>query len=366
MQTQPLTSNASSSVGAGAPSRSGVVPQQTLANRLGDRLGLPPAALKQPASEFTPEKVANRMLSFIEQRLQGSAGDSKAVGELLQQAREGIKQGFEEASKILEGLGVLQGKVAEDINKTRALIDKGMAGLEQRFLGGSPAANPAAPSVGGALAGYSSERMAARLDTFDLQVTTRDGDRLRISIAEGAAAWSRQDGAGSSSGSVQMGRWQIEVEGELDAGEREALGKLLGQVEELSSSFFSRDLAGAFDQAMALRMDGQQLASMSLNLTQTQVRQVSESYGAVAKQGGQAPSAVNSELLEYARGLLDALRNADALVENGRNFLDRLLEGGLAMDGRIDEAGWEKAGRLNSMLLDGLQELPARQAPDAA
>jgi hypothetical protein len=163
-----------------------------------------------------------------------------------------------------------------------------------------------------------------------------------------------------------MGRWQIEVEGELDAGEREALGKLLGQVEELSSSFFSGDLAGAFDQAMALRMDGQQLASISLNLTQTQVRQVSESYGAVAKQGGQAPSAVNSELLDYARGLLDALRNADSLVENGRGFLDRLLEGGLAMDGRVDEAGWEKAGRLNSMLLDGLEGLAARQAPDAA
>lgn len=365
MQTQPLTSNASSPVGVAASARAGVAPQQTLANRLGDRLGLPPGALKQPASEFTPEKVANRMLSFIERRLQGSAGDSKALGDLLQQAREGIKQGFEEASKILEGLGMLQGEVAESINKTRSLIDKGMAGLEQRFLDSSPEQPPEVPSVRAPMAGYS-ERMAARLDTFDLQVTTRDGDRLRISIAEGAAAWSQQDGAGSSSGSVQIGRWQIEVEGELDVGEREALGKLLGQVEELSSSFFSGDLAGAFDQAMALRMDGQQLASMSLNLTQTQVRQVSESYGAVAKQGGQAPSAVNSELLEYARGLLDALRNADSLVENGRGLLDRLLEGGLAMDGRVDEAGWEKAGRLNSMLLDGLEGLAARQAPDAA
>lgn len=365
MLTQPLSSNSSQSVGAANQQRGGIVPQQTLANRLGDRLGLAPGALNKPASEFTPDKVANRMLSFIEQRLQSSAGDSKALTGLLQQAREGIKQGFEEATKILEGLGMMQGKVAEDINKTRALIDEGMAGLEQRFLGGSPGATPAQKPAG-AVADYS-ERLAARLDTFDLQVTTRDGDRLRISIAEGAASWSQKAADGNqSSGSVQMGRWQVEVEGELDAGEREALGKLLGQVEELSSSFFSGDLAGAFDQALALNMDGEQLASMSLNLTQTQVRQVSESYGEVARQGGQSPSAVNSELLEYARGLLDALRSADSLVDNGREFLERMLEGGLAMDGRVDEAGWNKAGRLNSMLLDGLEGVGARKGPDAA
>lgn len=364
MLTKPLSSNASQSIAAANQQRGGLVPQQTLANRLGERLGLAPGALNKPASEFTPDKVANRMLSFIEQRLQGSAGDSKAVAGLLQQAREGIKQGFEEATKILDGMGMLQGKVAEDINKTRALIDEGMAGLEQRFLGGSPGEKPAAPSAAGA-GGYS-ERMAARLDTFDLKVTTRDGDKLRISIAEGAASWSQQAGGVQSSGSVQMGRWQIEIEGELDAGEREALGKLLGQVEELSSSFFSGDLAGAFDQALALNMDGEQLASMSLNLTQTQVRQVSESYGQVAKQGGQSPSAVNSELLEYARGLIEALRSADSLVDNGREFLERLLEGGLAMDGRVDEAGWNKAGRLNSMLLDGLAGMGAGKGPDAA
>jgi len=364
MLTKPLTSNSSPSVGNANPARSGVVPQQTLANRLGERLGLAPGALNRPASEFTPEKVANRMLSFIEQRLQGSAGDDKAVGELLQQAREGIKQGFEEATKILEGLGVMQGKVAEDIAKTRSLIDKGMAGLEEKYLGGAAGAPAASASKGGLPS--TSERLAARLDTFDLQVTTRDGDKLRISIAEASASWSQQRDGASSSGSIQMGRWQVEVDGELDAGEREALGKLLGQVEELSSSFFSGDLAGAFDQALALEMDGRQLASMSLNLTQTQVRQVSESYGSVARQGGQAPSAVNGELLEYARGLLDALRNAQSLVEDGRGFLDRLLEGGLALDGRVDDAGWDKAGRLNSMLLDGLEGLPARKGSDAA
>ena len=363
MLTKPLSSNTSQSIAGANQQRGGLVPQQTLANRLGERLGLAPGALNKPASEFTPDKVANRMLSFIEQRLQGSAGDSKALTSLLQQAREGIKQGFEEATRILDGMGMLQGKVAEDINKTRALIDEGMAGLEQRFLG-SPDGKSAAPSAVGA-GGYS-ERMAARLDTFELKVTTRDGDKLRISIAEGAASWSQQAGGVQSSGSVQMGRWQIEIEGELDAGEREALGKLLGQVEELSSSFFSGDLAGAFDQALALNMDGEQLASMSLNLTQTQVRQVSESYGQVAKQGGQSPSAVNSELLEYARGLIEALRSADSLVDNGREFLERLLEGGLAMDGRVDEAGWDKAGRVNSMLLDGLAGMGASKGPDAA
>lgn len=372
MQTQPLTSNASQGVSSNAASRAAASAQQTLANRLADRMGLAPGSLSGPANDFAPDKVANRLLSFIEQRLQGSAGDKEALGGLLQQARAGIEKGFNEATKILEGMGVLQGKVAEDIGKTRSLLDKGMQDLEKRYLGNVANSPPASTNTS---VGAYAERFAARLDTFDLEVTTRGGDRLRISIAEGAAAWSQQavqvneDGssqAASRSGSLQMGRWQIEVEGELDAEEREALGELLGQVEELSASFYAGDLNGAFDQALALRLDGDQLASMSLSLTQTQVRQVSESYGSVAREGGKMPSAVNSDLIDYARGLMDALRSADTLSEDGKGFLERLLEGGLALDGRLDEEGFAKAGRLNSLLLDGLAGQAKEQAPSAS
>ena len=342
--------------------------QATLANRLAERLGLEPGALAGKANDYTPEKVAGRILGFIEQRLQSEqaagADPSKLKG-LLEQARSGVEKGFAEARKILDGMGVLQGKVASDIDDTYQKIQDGFSDLDKRF-------NPDAALVGGStnIAAYS-ERFAAQAETFDMEVTTRDGDRLRISIAQASANWSQSgvvassNGNGSSvvassqSGNLQIGAWQVSVEGELDDEERAALEKLFGQVQDLSNKFYAGDLSGAFDRAMALDMDGEQLASMSLRLTQTTVRQATDAYSAVAQDGGQAASAVNSSLIDYAQGLLDALRSANQVAEEGtaKTSLLDMLKGGFSLDERFDSGRLDKAEQLNSRLLDGLQNL---------
>ena len=342
--------------------------QATLANRLAERLGLEPGALAGKANDYTPEKVAGRILGFIEQRLQSEqaagADPSKLQG-LLEQARSGVEKGFAEARKILDGMGVLQGKVASDIDDTYQKIQDGFSDLDKRF-------NPDAALVEGStsVAAYR-ERFAAQAETFDMEVTTRDGDRLRISIAQASASWSQSgvlassNGSGSSvlassqSGSLQIGAWQVSVEGELDDEERAALEKLFGQVQDLSNKFYAGDLSGAFDRAMALDMDSEQLASMSLRLTQTTVRQATDAYSAVAQDGGQAASAVNSSLIDYAQSLLEALRSANQVVEEGTgkaSLLD-MLKGGFSLDERFDSGRLDKAEQLNSRLLDGLQNL---------
>lgn len=342
--------------------------QATLANRLAERLGLEPGALASKANDYTPEKVAGRILGFIEQRLQSEqaagADPSKLKG-LLEQARSGVEKGFAEARKILDGMGVLQGKVASDIDDTYQKIQDGFSDLDKRF-------NPDAALVEGStnIAAYS-DRFAAQAETFDMEVTTRDGDRLRISIAQASANWSQSgvvassNGNGSSvvassqSGSLQIGAWQVSVEGELDDEERAALEKLFGQVQDLSNKFYAGDLSGAFDRAMALDMDGEQLASMSLRLTQTTVRQATDAYSSVAQDGGQAASAVNSSLIDYAQGLLDALRSASQVAEEGtaKTSLLDMLKGGFSLDERFDSGRLDKAEQLNSRLLDGLQNL---------
>lgn len=340
--------------------------QKVLANRLAERLGLQPGALDGKGSDYTPEKVAGRILGFIEQRLQGEAAmgaDPAKLQGLLSQAREGVEKGFAEARKILDGLGVLNGKVASDIDDTYQRIQDGLGALDQRF---NPSASAASATT--AVAAYS-ERFAAQAETFELSVTTREGDRLRISVAQASASWSQSsvaaasnaDGsallASSQSGSLQVGGWQVSVEGELNQQERIALEKLFSQVQELSNTFYAGDLSGAFDRAMALEMDGDQLAAMSLRLTQTSVRQSTDAYSAVAEQGGQAASAVNGVLLDYAQGLLDALRNATELLDDGKGSLQQLLNGGFSLDERFDEPRLHKAEKLNERLLDGLQGL---------
>jgi hypothetical protein len=342
--------------------------QATLANRLAEKLGVPPGSLSGSRDEYTPEKVAGRILGFIEQRLQSEAAagaDPAKLDKLLSQARDGVEKGFAEARKILDGMGVLKGQVASDIDDTYKRIQDGFGDLDKRF--GSPAPG-ASDKV--AVAGYS-ERFSALAETFDLSVTTRDGDRLRISVAQASASWSQSSFAASSdgksttvvgssqSGSMRIGGWQVDVEGELDDDEIKALEKLFSQVQDLSDKFYAGDLAGAFDRAMALDMDGEQLASMSLRLTQTSVRQATDAYGAVA---GQGASAVNAGLQEYAQGLLDALRSAGDLAQDAGGMLKELLKGGFSLDERFDLPRLEKADSLNRSLLDGLQSLLAGQA----
>ncbi|MPT17521.1 MAG: hypothetical protein E2579_07150 [Pseudomonas sp.] len=342
--------------------------QATLANRLAEKLGVPAGSLSGTRDDYTPEKVAGRILGFIEQRLQSEAAagaDPAKLDKLLSQARDGVEKGFAEARKILDGMGVLKGQVASDIDDTYKRIQDGFGDLGKRF-------GSAAPGASGqvAMAGYS-ERFSALAETFDLSVTTRDGDRLRISVAQASASWSQSSFAASSdgkstsvvgssqSGSMRIGGWQVDVEGELDDDEIKALEKLFSQVQDLSDKFYAGDLAGAFDRAMALDMDGEQLASMSLRLTQTTVRQATDAYGAVA---GQGASAVNAGLQEYAQGLLDALRSAGDLAQDAGGMLKELLKGGFSLDERFDLPRVEKADSLNRSLLDGLQSLLAGQA----
>ncbi|HBZ94942.1 MULTISPECIES: DUF5610 domain-containing protein [unclassified Pseudomonas] len=342
--------------------------QATLANRLAEKLGVPPGSLSGSRDDYTPEKVAGRIIDFIEQRLQSEAAagaDPAKLDKLLSQARDGVEKGFAEARKIIDGMGALKGQVASDIDDTYKRIQDGLGDLDKRF---GSAASSASDKV--ALAGYS-ERFSAVAETFDLSVTTRDGDRLRISVAQASANWSQSSFAAASdgnsttvsgssqSGSMRIGGWQVEVEGELDDDEVKALEKLFSQVQDLSDKFYAGDLAGAFDRAMALDIDSEQLASMSLRLTQTSVRQATDAYGAVA---GQGASAVNGGLQEYAQGLLDALRSADGLSKDAGGLLKDLLKGGFSLDDRFDQARLDKADSLNRSLLDGLQSLLADQA----
>ncbi|MCU1716555.1 DUF5610 domain-containing protein [Pseudomonas sp. 5P_3.1_Bac2] len=351
-----------------SPARNQADGQTTLANRLTERLGLVPGSLTGKGQEdFSPDKVAERVLGFVEQGLQSaqaSGADSSKLQSILQQTRKGVEQGFSEARKILDDMGLLNGQVASDIDSTYEKIQNGFSALDQRY-------NPGTSSAGSISLSSQSQRFIAKAESFQLEVTTRDGDRLRIAIAQASASWSQSkvaassDGstsallASSQSGSVQIGAWQVDIQGELDDQERGALEKLFGQVQDLADKFYSGDLNGAFDRAMALDLDGEQLASMSLALSQTTVRQATETYSTVAQQGGQAASAFNGALFDYAQSLLDSLRSSQqvAAPEDAKSMLEQLLEGGFSLDDRFSDDSRAQAGKLNSRLLDGWQAL---------
>lgn len=367
--------------------------QNVLANRVAQRLGVDPATLAgKTQDDYTPDKVAGRILDFVGGRIQAEAAngaDPEKLQKMLDQARQGVEKGFAEAKKILQGMGVLGGKIASDIEDTFQRVQDGLGKIGSTYgLGNAPAGDTS--SVSSAAVSASTSTLVARSSTFDMEVTTREGDKLKISIAQASANWSstsasasstRTSGNGgtststsaqasASSGSLQIGGWSVQIEGDLNDDEKAALTDLLGQVQDISSKFYSGDLSGAFDRALALNMNGDQLASMSLNLSQTTYAQATSTYGAVSEEGGQPASAVNTSLRDYARGLLDAMKSAAGVSDDAKGTLQQLLDGGFSLNQNLSEGQLEKAKTLNARLLEGLAPLlqgtagtPAEKSP---
>lgn len=101
---------------------------------------LGPDALQQAQAgqiDFSPEAVAQRIVSFATAFFPDyrdnhpDSAEDEQLGGFLGLIRDAIDQGFREAREILEGLGVLQGGISDDIDRTYELIQQGLDAFEQ-------------------------------------------------------------------------------------------------------------------------------------------------------------------------------------------------------------------------------------------
>lgn len=348
------------SVGTAATTAGNLDPQKTLANRLADKLGLKPGELDGPANNYTPDKVADRILGFVDGSIKSKAAsgaDNAELQKMFAQAREGVEKGFEEAKKILDGLGVLGGKVAADIEETYRKISAGLDKLGESL--GIPASSSGETESTTSITGdYSDRHYQANSQSFDMELTTLEGDTVRIRAANASSSSTTSSAEGSSSQQLQMSGYSVEVEGELSEAELSSLKDLFGKVEEISDKFYTGDLQGAFDQALKLNIDNSQLASLSLNMTQVSVR-ATETYGSVADAGKAGSS--NSALNDYAKSLLDGLQTAGDLTSAPGRTMSELLKGAFSIDERFNQKTLDKAESLNNRLLEGLDQLNTKE-----
>lgn len=299
--------------------------------------------LATPKTAVTPPtaaQVANRVLGFIENRLdqaQQDGASTERLNNLLAQARKGVEQGFSDAREQIAALGKLDDQLSSRIDDSFSRISDGLDQLAQRF---NPAAD--APAVQAPLSTGSSETLAAAItqktqQKLALEVVTQEGDRVKIVIDERrfsdqrGIAQTGPDGtiAAFSSQSSFQGRYRISVEGQLNQDEQAALNDLFAQVDDISSRFFGGDVQSAFEQAQSLNLDGQQLASFALNLKFSQVTRAS-SYSETANQ---TPSI--AARLQPAAGLARGVEQAASqgakaglAIDGLQKLLDRLLADG--------------------------------------
>jgi hypothetical protein len=82
--------------------------------------------------DYSPEASAERIVDFSTQLFSAYKADNREIGEaealtsFVDIISGGIEQGFAEAREILDSLNVLDGDIAENIEKTYGLVKAGL------------------------------------------------------------------------------------------------------------------------------------------------------------------------------------------------------------------------------------------------
>lgn len=307
---------------------------------------------------LTAEKVAGNILGFIERRLQMDVADGATQEQLqarLEAGLSGFKKGFAEASEKLEALSLLSPEIKTDIGKTYDLVLEGVDELRKKFIESTlptevasssgnkgelktatTATKPASklevpnflPAATSSTVGYGNYEYG-RAREFSFELTTKEGDKVTIKAtsSEGLAIEAgRATRGNNSAGALNASRsssdsFSLSVDGDLSEEELGAINDLLGRVNDLAGQFFSGNLDAAFDQAVNLGYDNEQIGSFSLNLAQVEIQQVTQAYQSVGPARGNddsKPNLLSDQLLplgNFIKDLLDSLDRASIFDE---------------------------------------------------
>lgn len=314
---------------------------------------------KLDASNFTPEKVSDRISNFVAQGMEmaRARGDSEEkVQEMYDRAMKGVEKGFNEAKEILSGLNMLQGKIADDVARTEELTFEKLRALspEQR--------------TSMDLVSMSAAQRFERADSFELNITTREGDQVNIRFDRSDAfqfgVAGAMDEQGNSAMVFDMSRTQssgfsFTIEGDLNVDEIDAIQNLIRDVSQLADEFFHGDVQKAFEQVGSLSLDAGQLSAFELSLTRTEVRSVASQYQQTQQlsdadnqsRPGQRLGQLMQQLKEQINSpLLDFVQQQQAF---GKSLMQSLVE----QDTRFKQADTEQQGRYRDNLGSLLQTL---------
>lgn len=330
------------------------------------------------ADDFTPEKVSERILGFVSNRIL-SEDDNDKQKELMAKAREGIERGFAEARDILESLSVLNGKVKEDVDSTYDLIQQGLDRLDKEINGiliedAIAEQDEDAPSR---IQQASMQSSFSRDESTKIEITTNDGDKILIDLFKQQSAQSAQRFMQNEDGSVFSQSRSIsastgisyQVQGELDEDEQKAIDDLLKDIAKVSDHFFSGNVQQAFKKAMEMDFDSEELTRFSLDLSYQETRSTAIStYSAYQNQPQEKLPAEQAGFKEMS----DFIKQMDHLFQNPftiNNFADSeqgiadLLKG---MNQLLHSDEMKKLEKESSTLLDSLlAQLKERHSNEA-
>jgi len=290
-------------------------PSSTISNNLSEIPGY------QNVDKISSQQAAENILGFISQRIELDKANGAEQEELLQrldQGLEGFIKGFNEAQDIIESMGFLTPALADEIGDTYNRVTSGIERLREGITGVDN--NDAVSSL--ALAGNHSVS-----ESFSLELTTQDGDRVTIDISRAQqSSYSAQLEQGSDSSYLNVRQqnsssssFNLSVNGELDEGELAAIDQLLQDVDAIAGDFFQGNLDQAFELALQLDINREELSSLNLQLHKTTTTRALAAYESTAHNDiGEEQTAATSPIIEL-NNLLD---NIQDLLEGARAFAE--------------------------------------------
>jgi len=313
--------------------------ERTLSDGLGKKVDLETSGRDVSSAR----SIAKNVLSFVRQELRearnNGASDQELQG-LLNQAREGIEQGFASAKDALQGRFDSENRLKSQIERAFNKIQHGLERLDNRFApnieaeGNVQNGNPA--QGGEVVANENSEvetqqnsqviqarqieftktRQIQSSSSFELSIKTQEGDTVNLNIQQffnkqvSKEATFNEDGfTVNIDRQVERGREiSYQVQGDINEQEQAAIDALIKKVDQLADKFYSNNLADAFQKATRIGIDADQLANFSLNLQSSKTVEVTKTYreiqGIPASQ--QLPSPVES-VGEFIGGIAEAV-----------------------------------------------------------
>ncbi|MEP1448753.1 MAG: DUF5610 domain-containing protein [Paraglaciecola sp.] len=342
-----------------------------------------PDSKESEALSFDFEEIAKNVLSFIGgaiKNAQSRGADDGELEDLFEQASTGVLKGIKLAEQDLAGF--LNEEITNGIGQSKSLIEEGIANLKREVFNSDAVdlQNTNQAIVESSSVSY------AKQESGELSIRTRDGDTVKITFEdlEQFELSQRQvqqqiqnsesnenpiDSEQSDDNTVtqvdtktevpetnsaletnnvieqqqpttevieqnavfyQESSFSFSVRGELDEDELKAIGQLVSDANDLAEEFFNGDIETAFNQALELGFDEQELSSFALQLTKVENTQVIKAYETVSRFDGDSvdsnPAKSVKPVADYLDKLLNVLEGSRLQLEDSESYENMVNE----------------------------------------
>jgi len=288
------------------------------------------------ASFFDFEEVARTVMDFVGGSIlaaQANGASDDELKDMFEQGRAGANLGIDQAIGELKDLAMLDDELSQGIEKSRDLINQNIDDLYTKIFPDEEQVNSDAAVDNHNIrkASLDTELYTSNSKNSDLSITTTDGDIVSISFSElqqyaNNESTQYEEGSKGTAENYSMASSQYHevnfsysVEGELDDEERAAIEALIKDVNSLQKDFFSGNVDQAFEKALELGFDNEQISNFSMDLKQTKTSYVSQTYTEIAEYDENVLPSVNKEL----RPLIDFIEQFKQLQEKADSMLSK-------------------------------------------